>query len=327
MRSHLYILIILTPLFAIGQQNVVPNPSFEEHTGCPNSNGKIWLATPWDKVGEGGGMSYYHECGSSCCSIPVNNIGTWGGGGGYAHTGQAYVEMKMWIYNYDIHNFYSEGNFLGTSLIHPLETGKKYDVEFYLSLWDSVWYAGKNIGVHLSTGQPDGGIDNLLSLVPQVRYEGDFLTDKEGWMKVEGSFIAQGGEDFITIGNFDGYHKSEALFVDGAILPPNLPHYWKVAYYYIDDVSVVEDSSSGLEEVEGVRFRLWPNPAFDGVTIETEGGKTLEMYDMAGRILLRSSLSDPSKSTINIAHLPEGVYVATIVFEDGTVLRKKLMKQ
>jgi hypothetical protein len=176
-----------------------------------------------------------------------------GGGGGYARTGQAYVDIGM-VHNNHTHTLSLEGNFLGSGLNAPLEEGKKYMVEFYLSLFDSARFAGRNIGIHFSVGMP---VDvswtasvktaHLLSLTPQVRYEGDFLTDKEGWMPIVGSFIAQGGEKYITIGNFDGYANSDTLnlYEGGVIDGFGLYNtdYWEVAYYFIDDVSVVEDTS------------------------------------------------------------------------------------
>jgi hypothetical protein len=299
-----------------------PSKSFEEYTLCPYNAGNLSYLIAWKKIGGGGVMTHYHECGEPCCDVPSNTRG----GGGYARTGQAYIDNTMWFDNEAVFPLFSEGNFLGTLLSQPLEIGKKYDVIFYLSLLDSVWYAGKNIGAHFSYGQPDGEIENLLSILPQVRYEGDFLTDKEGWMEVSGSFIAQGGEDFITIGNFDGYHNSETILVGGAIPPPNLPHFWTLAAYYIDDVSVVEDRSIGMEETGNGIFRFYPNPAYDAVTVEVEHGKAVVFSDLSGRKVFQSLLQS-SKETINIRHLPGGLYTVNVTMQDGSVLRQRLVKQ
>lgn len=269
-------------------------------------------------------MTHYHECAPVCCGIPINRVG-----GGYARTGQAYADIVL-VHNNHAISFHVEGNFLGSSLSSTLIAGRKYDVELYLSLMDSVSMAGRNVGVYFSPGQPPSNTDHLLSLEPQIRYEGGFLTDKEGWMKVEGSFIAQGGEKYMTIGNFDGYFNSDTLYVGGGGVPhPQNAGYWELAAYFIDDVSVVEDRAwTGIEDVEDTHLRIWPNPASESITIETEYEANLEvfLYDMAGREVFTAVLRS-SKETIGIGHLPAGVYTVAVVMLDGSVVRQRLVKQ
>ena len=74
-------------------------------------------------------------------------------------------------------------------------------MEFHLSLLDSIWYASKNVGAYFSAQQPNSDIDSIESYQPQVRYEGDFIIEKEGWTRVSGSF--------------DSYEDTEVLFVPG----------------------------------------------------------------------------------------------------------------
>jgi hypothetical protein len=68
---------------------------------------------------------------------------------------------------------------------------------------------------------------------PQV-YDTAIIKDTLNWVKIEGSFIANGSERFITIGNFfDGAH-TDTLFT--------LYWGWGVTYhgvYLFDDVSVI----------------------------------------------------------------------------------------
>ena len=58
----------------------------------------------------------------------------------------------------------------------------------------------------------------------------NIITDKENWVKIEGSFTASGGERFLTIGNFRSNNET-----DTTRLLPNTDGY---AYYLIDDVAV-----------------------------------------------------------------------------------------
>ncbi|MCF8257707.1 MAG: T9SS type A sorting domain-containing protein [Flavobacteriales bacterium] len=175
-----------------------------------------------------------------------------------------------------------------------------------------------------------------MSLTPQVRYEGDFLSDKDGWMRIAGSFIAEGGENYISIGNFDGYANSDTLNLhEGGVLDASGAYnigYWEVANYFIDDVSVVEDTSyhvgteSQLSMGNG-QLSIHPNPAAEAIIIETEGGAhlALGLYDIAGRQVFSSSLHS-SKQTIGISHLPAGVYVAVLREKGVAVARRKLVK-
>jgi hypothetical protein len=338
MRTGFSILLICWAGISLAQHNLVPNPSFEENTGCPGSPSHIWLAPLWERVGGNGAISYYHECGQPCCGVPFNR-----GGWQNAHHGQAYSDLSL-LHNNHIHSLELESNFLGSELVTALESGKKYNVEFHLSLYDSVRFACRNVGVHFSSGRP---VDvswpasvktaHLLSLTPQVRYEGDFLSDKDRWMRIAGSFIAEGGENYISIGNFDGYANSDTLNLhEGGVLDASGAYnigYWEVANYFIDDVSVVEDTSFhvGIENHLSIANGQWaihPNPAAEAIIIETEDGGhlALGLYDMAGREVLSMSLQS-SKQTIGIGHLPAGVYVAVLREKGVEVARRKLVKQ
>ena len=185
-------------------------------------------------------------------------------GGGYARTGQAYSQFNVWTLNQTF-------ELLGVELISELEGGKRYHVEFYLSMQDSLWYASKNVGVYFSVEQPVNNVDSIESYQPQVRYEGDFITDKEGWTLVAGSFVAKGGEQFITIGNFDTYEETEILFVPGGGVPPShSATFWEAAGYFIDDVSVIPDSITSVHEVLNVErsYKHYPNPNTGAFTVE-----------------------------------------------------------
>ncbi len=306
-------------IFKLGwAQNLVPNPSFEEKDTCPITNGALFLAQPWTAVNIG--ASYFHECGANGFAAPSNKYG-WEN----PRTGEAYIGFSEWVINPAY-----ESQFAGVELISPLIAGKKYNVVFYVSMMDSSWYAIKNIAVYFSQSQPPSNITTLLSYEPQVKYTGsEFLDNKEGWTKIEGSFFADGEEQFITIGNFDGHDNTDTLFVSGGgEPPPGLPHYWKVAAYYIDDVSVELDTTTGIEENERVTFNVYPNPVIDFVTIETEQireATTLEINDVTGRVINSISLN-AAKTTVDLSFLSSGIYTATLFQNSVVVSRKQIVK-
>lgn len=300
-------------------QNLAPNPSFEQIDTCPYTNGQIEIAEPWTGVYGGGGTCLFHECGTNGWTVPVNPYG-----GEYARTGQSYIGYQMWAYS----SLY-QGQFGGVELISPLIAGKKYRVEFYISLMDSVWYAIKNVGVYFSQSQPPANIATLLSYEPQVRYTGsEYLSNKVGWTKIEGSFYANGGEQFITIGNFDGQPNSDTLLLpDGGMPPPGMgPTYWWSANYFIDDVLVELDTTVGIEEQEQMKFEVYPNPTKESIVIETEFREQtmVNLFDVMGREVLTTALAG-SKTTIDVSRFAAGVYTAVLLRDDVAVGRRKIL--
>lgn len=83
LKSLLYLLILL-PFSLLGQQNLVPNPSFEIYDTCPYNTGQIHYAIPWFQSTQGT-PDYLNSC-VSYLGIPAN---FWGNQS--AHTGNAYA--------------------------------------------------------------------------------------------------------------------------------------------------------------------------------------------------------------------------------------------
>ena len=305
------------------QQNLVPNPSFEDTLSCPLSAGALSYSPPWEALAGSGVINFFHNCADECCGVPANRTGY-----EFARTGNGYVDLSL-VHNNHVLSFHAESNFLGVALMDTLEADQRYMVEFYLSLYDSARFAGKNVGVYFSDGRPSNDDEVLITLNPQIRYEGDFLTDKEGWMRVSGDFIAEGGENYMTIGNFDGYFNSDTLNLHEGGVSPTIG-YWEVAFYYIDDVSVVEDSSYhvGVREKESSKFSLWPNPATDILIVETSTVKenTFELMDMQGRIVMWQIIQS-QRQQMDVSHLPTGVYVAVLRQKGVAVARRKVVIQ
>ncbi|MCB9186978.1 MAG: T9SS type A sorting domain-containing protein [Flavobacteriales bacterium] len=307
---HKLLLITLASVLSmhLHAQNLVPNPSFEDYTECPENTGQIINALPWYSVRSS--CDYYHECGSNGASIPINY-----GGGGYARTGKAYAGLKVWCVN-DISGINRE--VLGVPLIETLVEGEVYRVEFYLSMSDSMWYASKDVGAYFSVQQPDSDNDSIESCQPQVRYDGDFITDREGWTRVSGSFVAAGGERFLSIGNFDKYEDTETLFVPGGgVNPWHSNIYWSCSEYFIDDVSVVPDSITGINdelEIKNDELSVYPNPNTGAFTVELklqEGeAAQLQLWNLAGQQVLAQQLGNG----INAIEIdaPQGLYLYNI---------------
>jgi hypothetical protein len=222
-----------------------------------------------------------------------------------------------------------------------MHQGRKYRVRFFLSLCDNMRLATRNIGVYFSSSQPIGNTSALVSIVPQFRYSEDFLTDKVGWMKIEGEYIAAGGENYITIGNFDGYINSDTLNLHQGGSWPSIG-YWEGATYYIDDVSVTEADTTleyeeaeegrepneavGVEEqlaISNYQLTIWPNPSNGEVYLSYQNmaAKTLQwqITDMAGRVVHAQGVQPGSGHATLGIHLIPGVYHSKLI-ADGSII-------
>lgn len=228
------------PLRAQSTGNMIHNPSFEEHRHCPmkiDATGVMRDADAWWQP-TNGSSDYFNACGSRDCNVPRNKMGLQ-----EAHSGMAYCGI------YCSQELYRE--YLQTELITPLQAGKHYRISFWVSLADKSPHAVAAIGAVLtkeiledsthgilmereqSSIDGNGSQSIAVYFVPQVSNPVDsVLDDTKGWTEVSGEITAEGGERYLTIGNFLPFNKSNIIATQGTSTP--LPG----AYYYIDDVSV-----------------------------------------------------------------------------------------
>jgi len=232
MKKGILTLAVLSfSLVAISQVNLVPNPSFEVHDTCPNMPGDIRNAVPWFQPNDPQSYSssstdYFNSCATQFVGVPSNIIGyqvprTGSGYGGFAA--------------YSTQNDYYGHEYLETNLSVPLDSGGRYCVSFYVALSNANGICGTSaIGAYFSqdTCQYISGGYFPINVVPQfVNDSNSILNDSVNWTLVSGTFISQGLESYITIGNYWGpsYNMTNGD-----------PSCSGAPYYYIDDVSLVK---------------------------------------------------------------------------------------
>ena len=233
----------LLPALSIHGQtsdNMVFNPSFEEHRDCPmklDALGVMKEADAWWQPSRGS-SDYFNACGSRDCQVPRNKMGQQ-----EAHSGDAYCGI------YCSQETYRE--YLQTELREPLEAGRRYRVSFWVSLADKSPQAVATLGALLTSSRIEDSTWGIL-MDREARDYGDgtaqyiatyydpqvmnprevLLDDSKGWTEVSGEFTAHGGERFLTLGNFQPFNLSGVTAMEQGHTP--LPG----AYYYIDDVSL-----------------------------------------------------------------------------------------
>jgi len=221
MRVKVFLLLLVLPILVEGQ-NLVPNPSFEHYTSCPTSDGMIYLASPWQDPSTGS-SDYFNECSSSNqASVPTSIFGH-----RWPRTGKGYVGIGT----YQGPVTPNAREFIEVQLTDSLKKGVEYCIGFYVSLGENTWYASNGLSAYLSNNYISCS-GCLLPFVPQINYLGPPIKDTLNWFLVSGNYIAIGGEQYITIGNFntDSNTKIDTVNPTGSG--------GGAAYYYIDDVYV-----------------------------------------------------------------------------------------
>ena len=213
--------------FQLTGQNLVPNPSFETYTSCPATFGLggPLQAVPWQPAGDGT-PDYFNVCANpGDVGIPSNYFGIQ-----HAHSGVAYAG------GYFRYNGFEYREYLQAPLPEPLEAGVSYFLSFYVSLADMTCGITP-IGALFTAEPPIGTGFHALNYTPQVESNMGFISDDINWVQISGCFEAIGGEMYITIGNFNEDAESP--------LDPDCDGQ-AVAYYYVDDVTLVE---TAVEEI------------------------------------------------------------------------------
>ena len=191
------------------QINLVPNPSFEDTIACPHNANQLGNASGWYVSRES--PNYFNECAfiTDGSSVPYNMAGYQ-----YAHSGTAYCGFAAYS---RVGANYRE--YFTCQLIHPLITGTKYKVSYYLSLANSfVNLSCNKIGLLFSTINY-----NLSNPAPVGNYSqfctDSIITDTLNWVHIESSFIADSDYVYITVGNFFDDTNTDTIYIplsDGA---------------------------------------------------------------------------------------------------------------
>ena len=226
-----FLFVGMTGLTAIAQQgeNLVPNGSFEATDGKVKKLGSIESAMGWTSP-TGARADLFTPGKVPEINTPDNVFGKEA-----AKEGSNYAGIVGFSYGNKVPRTY-----LMVKLDAPLKKGMKYCVKFNASLAESSKYASNNIGANFSKKPFATDEKTIIKDVAHVLHhdnENHKIKQTYNWDQICGTFEAEGGEKYLTIGNFypDDKTKSENnkkpkdMKIDQVI----------AAYYYIDDVSVL----------------------------------------------------------------------------------------
>lgn len=209
-------------------QNLVPNASFESIDGKIKGNGAIeetgtWFS-PTDEVAE----LFSPDAKLEELKTPTNLYGK-----EKAKTGENYAGIVAYSYK-------DKGprSYLATELNAPLVKDENYCVSFYASHADLSKYAVSHLGAVVSENEIVGASGLMIDNPNAITSDGTEPSSMPlYWDRICNQYKANGGEKFITIGNFT---NSKAITVKRVKTPPDFARATQLpmGFYYIDDVSV-----------------------------------------------------------------------------------------
>ncbi len=311
------------------QVNLVPNPSFEDTVHCPNNVAQLNHTKKW-YCPTTGTTDYFNMC--SIFPPSYNNVGVPQNSIGYQNAihCNAYIGV-MACENVTWNGIYRE--YASIKLKSPLVAGIKYYGSFFVNLADSSRYATSRLGMLFSTDSITKSSWDTIGRIPQIENPfGFFLQDKVNWIQIKGSFVANGGEQFLTIGNFYDQLSTDTLFVSGG----GSDRFWNFPYYFIDGVVVSTDSNyvlsnclaSTVTEHDASQCSIFPNPANNNlyVTLNSEEIVDILVMDLTGNIIDSANGIRYSK-TFSIDNYSTGIYYIVIKFKQkNSLVHLKFLK-
>lgn len=212
-------------------ENLVPNGSFESLDKKPKRLGQIESATGWVSP-TGVRADLFVDTKEEDIAVPDNVYGR-----ETAHEGENYAGIVGYSYNDKMPRTY-----VMTRLDAPMKKGMTYCVKMYVSLSEASKYASNNVGVHFS--KKALGTDAKVSMILEpsvVHRQNDYetMSARFNWTEVCGLYVAEGGEKYITLGNFSSNEDTryERMKNDNGTKDVKVTQV-VAAYYYVDDVSV-----------------------------------------------------------------------------------------
>jgi len=243
-----------------GNFNLVPNPGFEFNTAEYNNVGlppdtsfinsrMCWIAPT--SVGNAiyniyNTSNYYTYYFKAHAGISAGAI----------ETSLSYRGYALWLNGW-LDSVGDQRTFQQTHLLQPLVAGTTYYFTMYIGEYKSTDPNLRgddvlgNMGVYFSANKLSnytytnyGGSHGGLSVTPQIRFVNwDIpLFDTVMYAKLTAVYTATGGEQYMTIGNFDFFSQQHFVYVSPRSTALHIA-YSGSGYPLIDDISLVSDTT------------------------------------------------------------------------------------
>lgn len=300
MRSTLITFIISTMAAAVfAQNNLVPNGSFESISGKIKEAGSISMAYPWNSPTEAKADIFSPKSKGEEWGAPVNMFGD-----ADPKDGTNYAGLIMYSYKDAEPRTYLE-----IKLDEELEEEKVYCVKMSVMLALLSKYANNNIGMYLSEKGLDLEALEAGAITPQIMHSQNRIFNEQfAWEDICQTYIAKGGERYLTIGNFGKTDETQ----DEKIRRPKgvMGMQTRGSYYYIDDVSVMN-----MAGVESCECEVDASGSALQVVYSKEVSNDMEV-DVTDDIEMTRIYFDETSSVINNKAIPDVTKVAKLLQEN-----------
>ena len=230
-----YTIILLLAALSLKAQNLVPNGSFEEYTQCPYTEDQLQFSSGWYKPNSST-SDYFNNCQTNI-TTGVSVPQTWSG---YQHPFEGNAYIGIIIYDATTPEL---SEYIQCKLTEPLRACQYYQVRFWTSLGDYCPKATNILGARLDKEaiKKVSPYDFYSFELPPHIGVSDYIVDTANWVLISGIYLAEGDEQYLTIGRF----LDTTLYNNNN--PPNITVNCDScvssgipAQYYIDSVSVIE---------------------------------------------------------------------------------------
>ncbi len=248
--KHPFLIWLFISLNATAQQNLVPNGSFEDTTGCPSFYSELHYTTHWWGVGT---PDLLHTCAwwSNEVWIPLNVHGT---NFQEPFHGNAYVAIgTIWD------DFWSPPaetkEYLAVELTDSMYQDSSYCIRYYVVSSDSHALFSNGIDALLTDSLiPASFSTTTLGIIPSGGVN-SVINDFVNWTRVEFLYQANGGEKYLYIGNF----MPDSNTIVQLKPPESITFQSTDAIYFIDSVSVIQSPRCPVWPQRPVGELLFPN--------------------------------------------------------------------
>jgi type IX secretion system substrate protein len=310
MKKLIYLIILLLTCRICGAQNLVPNGDFEQYTACPTDVSQFAKALYWFSPTTAT-PDYFNACAiMPNPDVPYNYFGYQFPHSGVAYGGLFPLTSVVWGWS----------EYMEIQLTSSLLSNICYHFEMYINLGNFSAYTTDDIGAYFADTMITGNSYYHLPLNPQIINTTGFITDTMNWVLISGNYTANGGENYLIIGNF-----IDAQNTDTIPFNPNIT-FMRYTYFHIDDVSLTP--CTGLEENKNSddQFSIYPNPVKDKLNITATNKELSEitLYDITSRKLLQKEFTN--SITLNTEQFAKGIYLYEVRNKSGAIKKGKVVK-
>ena len=292
-------------------QNLVPNPGFELYDSLPCNftqySGEFGLhIQDWFLPTAGTSDIVSTQISSAC--LYGNPLSQNSCGPQYPLSGDAMVGMVADLGGWE--------EYVQVQLTAPLIPGKRYYLEWYILLGVCSNFACNNYGAALGMNQYYDTLNASLINIQPVVHDSTIKSNTVQWEKISGCFAADSAYQYLILGHFQNNCDSSTLS-SGV---------WPVAYYFIDDVFLAEDSTCELTEVGcklDNQISSFSKPEFKWyiesdqlkVSLKDFNG-TFSVFSSEGKKVL-SAKSNENSASVDLYTFSQGLYICVFYDEKG----------